>query len=128
MTNQILDDRFQHGSIITSKEDVKRVLRENGIQKFYEHRKGHILIEEGDAIRVAVTYNDGVVSAKPKFPAIGSSVQWLTTVILLFTFLFIIPSVIPFPWVVAILGGQFITYRYYLPRTRKLAERVERMM
>lgn len=127
MKNELLDDDFSFKSI-NSRDDIKRALRGIGIDSFYEHKNGSIIVEDGDAVKLAIYYEDGLVRLKPKFPTIGNSLQILASAILLGIFLFIIPVPFPLQWVIAIVGGQLISYMVHMPKTKRLQERIERFL
>lgn len=125
MDDKLLDDRFLAKLDINSLDDIKKGLTQAGIQKFYEHKNGSIIVEEGDAVRVAIFFKGGKVYLKPKFPQIGNSTQIVCSALLLAIFLFIIPVPFPFQWVIAIGGGQLISYLIFMPKTKKLREKIE---
>ncbi len=126
MNQQILDDNFHANKKVSSNEDIKQRLVQAGISSFYEHENGTIRVEDGDAVQVEIHYIDNEVSIKSKFPQIGNSIQIVISGIILAIFLFIIPLTFPIPWIIAILGGQLISYLYFTPKTKKLKERIER--
>ena len=128
MKNEILDDGFMAKEEIKNKEDLKRVLRKAGYNSFFEHQDGYIIVQQGDAVKVTVHYENGAVSVKPKFPRIGNSVQVLASAVVLAIFIFVIAVPFPFQWIFALIGGQIVSYLVHSPRTKKLKERIEQFI
>ncbi len=128
MNDKILDDDFSAKNEIKNKEDIKRGLKQAGINSFFEHRNGTIIVEQGDAVKVAIHYENIKVSVKPKFPQIGNSVQLFSSGILLAIFIFLIKVPFPFQWIIAIVGGQIVSYLFYSPKTKELKERIEKFV
>ncbi len=126
MSNEILDDGIWARTEIKNKADLKKALMKGGINSFYEHKNGAIIVEQGDAVKVAIHYENEKVSIKPKFPRIGNSVQVIVSGIILAVFLFLIPIPFPLPWIIAIIGGQALSYFVYYPKTIELKERIEK--
>ena len=113
---------------ISSINDIKKALKQAGINSFFEHQNGTIVVEEGDAVKVVIHYENNIVSVKPKFPQIGNSVQLLSSAILLGFFIFIIKLPFPLQYVIAVLGGQIVSYFYFSPKTKEFKERIERFV
>ena len=128
MKNEILDENFYIKKEINSKDDIKKALREMGILTFYEHKDGYIIIEKGDAIRLRLEYKNNRVSITPKFPQIGNSIQWVASGILLAIFVFVIAVPFPFQWVLAIIGGQLLSYLFYQPKIKALKAKLEQVL
>lgn len=126
MKDEILDDGFLSKNEVNNLEDVKKVLREAGINNFFEHKNGYIIVEESDAVKVAVFYRDDIVSVKPQFPKIGNIVQIIVTVVLLIVVNSVVPLPFPINWIVAIGGGQFVSFKFHSPKSKKLKERIEK--
>lgn len=126
MNDKILDDGYLAKNQIRNKEDIKRALKQAGIDSFFEHQNGTIIVQQGDAVQVVIHYENDIVSVKPKFPQIGNSVQLLSSAILLAIFIFLIKVPFPLQWVIAIGGGQIVSYMYYSPKTKELKERIEK--
>jgi len=85
-------------------------------------------VEKGDAVRLEIAYAQSNIQVIPKFPRIGNSMQVIASMVLLAIFLWIIPLLLPFPWIVAIVGGQLISYFFYRPKTVKLKKRIEKFI
>ena len=128
MRDQILDDDFLIKKKITSKEDIKKRLKEAGINSFFEHKNGTIIVEQGDAVKVVIHYENNEVRVESKFPQIGNSIQVVASGVLLAIFIFVIPVVFPMPWIIAIIGGQIISYMVHSPKTKKFKERIEKFV
>lgn len=126
MDDKILDDGHLAKNPIRNMEDIKKALIQAGIDSFFEHQNGTIVVEQGDAVKVVIRYENDTVSVISKFPQIGNSVQLLFSAILLAIFIFIIKVPFPLQWVIAIAGGQIASYIYYSPKTKELKERIER--
>ena len=125
MKEEILDEGFFTNVEIKSLEDIKHGLRSGGINSFYEHKDGSIIVQEGDAVKVAIRFENQIVSVKPKFPRIGNSIQVTASAVLLAIFIFIIAVPFPIQWIIAIAGGQIVSYLYHSPKTKRLQERIE---
>lgn len=128
MNDKILDDGYLAKNEIRNKEDIKRALEQAGINSFFEHINGTIIVEQGDAIKLVIHYENDIVTVKPKFPQIGNSVQVLSSGIVLAVFLFLIKVPFPLQWVFAIAGGQIVSYIFYSPKIKELKERIERFV
>jgi hypothetical protein len=128
MNDKILDDGYLAKNEIRNKEDIKRALKQAGINSFFEHINGTIIVEQGDAIKLVIHYENDIVTVKPKFPQIGNSVQVLSSGIVLAIFLFLIKVPFPLQWVFAIAGGQIVSYIFYSPKIKELKERIERFV
>lgn len=128
MNDKILDDGYLAKNEIRNKEDIKRALKQAGINSFFEHINGTIIVEQGDAIKLVIHYENDIVTVKPKFPQIGNSVQVLSSGIVLAVFLFLIKVPFPLQWVFAIAGGQIVSYIFYSPKIKELKERIERFV
>ncbi|KAA3641266.1 MAG: hypothetical protein DWQ02_00860 [Bacteroidetes bacterium] len=125
MNNKILDEGFLGTRKVTNKEEVKQALREAGINSFYEHKNGNIIVKKGDAIQLEIYFENGSVVIKEKFPRIGNSVQVVVSGVILAIFLFVILLPFPMQWIVAIIGGQLFSYFFFKPKTRDLKKRIE---
>lgn len=128
MNDKILDDGYLAKNEIRNKEDIKRALEQAGINSFFEHINGTIIVEQGDAVKLVIHYENDIVTVKPKFPQIGNSVQVLSSGIVLAVFLFLIKVPFPLQWVFAIAGGQIVSYIFYSPKIKELKERIERFV
>jgi len=123
MDKNILDENFHANNEIKSLDDIKKSLRQAGIQTFFEKNNGTIIVEEGNTIRVTIHYKDGLATVKPNFPKIGNSIQIIVSALLLVLFMFVLS--VPFPLVIAIVVGQLISYFYYQPKIKAFAARIE---
>ncbi|MCB0662186.1 MAG: hypothetical protein KDC24_05580 [Saprospiraceae bacterium] len=73
-------------------------------------------------------YKNNRVSITPKFPQIGNSIQWVASGILLAIFVFVIAVPFPFQWVLAIIGGQLLSYLFYQPKIKALKAKLEQVL
>jgi len=127
MSDQDLNESKSSDTSVKSQEEVKKRLSRGGLTRYYEDKSGLLILEKSDAVRVGIQYLNGKVIIKQKFPQIGNSVQIIASIILLVvTFFLPIPSILL--WVIAIIGGQFISYYYYSPKCKALQEEVEGLM
>lgn len=125
MNNDILDDNIFLKSDIKNNSDIKRVLKQAGILHFFEHKNGSIIVQQSDAVQVNILFENNAPVVKAKFPQIGNSVQVIVSgVFLALSFYFGIPF--PFPWVIAVIGGQIASFAFYYPKTKELQKRIER--
>ena len=126
MRDDILDDGFLKRIEIRNKNDIKVALKEAGFNNFFEHKNGSIIVKESDAVKISIHYENDLIKIKPQFPQIGNSIQVLSSVVILAIFLFAISVPFPLQWVIAIIGGQLVSYLLYMPITRALKARIER--
>ncbi len=125
MSGEILDENFHANNEINNLDDIKKALQQAGITSFFEHKNGSIIVEQGDAVKVTITYKDGLAIVKPNFPSIGNSIQIIASGVFLAFSMFIISTPFPFPWIIAIAGGQLVSYLVHQPKTKKLKTRIE---
>ncbi len=109
--NNILDQRY------FDNKEIKSALVKGGINRFFELENGKIVVQKNDFIQVGIQLENGQVKVKPKFPQIGNPVQIVATILLLAGGYFLS---LPFPWVIAIVGGQLISLGWYFPKIKVL--------
>ena len=127
MDEKILDGFYFENKEIKNNEDIKKRLLRDGIQKSYELKNGLVIAKESEAVQVKIQLIDGKVSVKSKFPQIGNSVQVLSSMVFLgASFIFNVPF--PFPWVVAIVGGQIFSYLWHYNKIKDLKLRVQNLL
>lgn len=119
MDNKIIDQRF------FDKNDAKKALSRAGITRFYEMKNGKVIVQESDAIQVSIQFEEGMAMIKPKFPQIGNSAQIVATIVLL-VITFLLDA--PFPWIIAIVGGQVFSFCWFYPKIKKLQTKVEQVL
>lgn len=128
MRKEILDDDAWSKRDIKNLQDIKEALLAADITSFYEHKKGYIIVEEGEAVKVEIRYNYNEAIVKPLFPTIGNSIQVISSIALVSFFIWGWSIPFPLPWPVGILLGQLISYGLYMPKTKRLKARIERFV
>ncbi len=108
-------------------EDLKKALLVGGFKKCYTKENGSVVVQESDVVQVSVHLDNGEPLVKTKFPQIGNSVQIISTIILLVLLGYLgVPTLVM--WASAIIGGQVISYGWFMPKIIQLKKKVEDLL
>lgn len=118
MSNYIID------TSIAEVEQLRQHLIEKGITRSFQ--QGHkLVVQQSDAVQVAISLKPSKAIIDTKFPQIGNSVQIIATILLLFIS-FIVPAIGGMLGLLtAVLLGQVISYFYFRPKINVLRDQVK---
>jgi hypothetical protein len=109
---------------ISEVEQLRQHLIRKGLTRSFQ--QGHkLVVQQSDAVQVAIRLKPSKAIIDPKFPQIGNSVQIVAT-FLLFVIMILVPAVGSFLGLLtAVLLGQVISYFYFRPKINALRDQVK---
>ncbi|MBI1228044.1 MAG: hypothetical protein GC192_22620 [Bacteroidetes bacterium] len=116
MSNQILDAPEY------SFEEIRKNLLKAGLTQVYES-KGAIIVKQTDEVRVKIKQEGNGYQVVTMLPPIGNGAQAFITVPLAFLLGFLGIRYFLF---IAVVAGLPASYLYYLPKSKKLRDEVEK--
>jgi hypothetical protein len=102
-------------------------LKEAQFDRVYETQKNDIIVEESPVVAVKITNQEGRAVVKAKFPQIGNQAQILATTLLLISGYFI-NHLSSLAWIIAITGGQLVSFLFYYPKIKALKHKIESVL
>lgn len=101
--------------------ELKKVLKANGIPRFFEKSNNTIIIQESDTVQVKISLIQNYPIVKTVFPQIGNTVQVIMSVVFIALFVFL---KIPYSVILGILAGQVASFGWHYPKINQLKRQV----